>query len=173
MKPSNLKQIGKGAFSKVYRKSEKKVLIKSIDSVKECMSHGWFPTTSLFPTIRQVGRSDCGTYKFYEQKFYSKVKRIIGVLSSFELEFYRCLRQLYTPCRNVKTCQFIEHWHKQFATIPNKFSTKRKHLRSAVDALSDYGFDIQFEISPRNIAIQGDKLVLLDCFFFETKLPYN
>jgi len=54
METKGLKIIGKGSFSTVYELSEKQVLIKSSDPIKECMSMGWFPESKLFPNIERI-----------------------------------------------------------------------------------------------------------------------
>jgi hypothetical protein len=168
MNTNGMKKIGNGAFSTVYKKSRSKVLIKSRDNVKECMALGWFPETSLFPRIERVGMSDCGEWQFYEEKYYPRVKSLKNTLSAFEWEFYQELRKLH--CSFLHPYELIDKWRKQFESLPNKFHHKKRMLLEAVDGLSNYGCDICFEISPRNVATQGKKLVLLDCFFMKSQL---
>jgi hypothetical protein len=168
MNTKGMQQIGRGAFSTVYKRGRNKVLIKSTDKVKECMSLGWFPSSKLFPKLSLVGESSCGEFSFYEEKYYPKVNSLKKTLSDFEWEFYKVLRSLdhfyyYLPTRYLRL-------HKAFSCIPGKFHRKRSLLLDALNALSNYGDDICFEISPRNVATQGDKLVLLDCFFFASDL---
>lgn len=170
MNTSKLKCIGKGAFSTVYQKNKNTVLIKSNDNVKECMSLGWFSNSKLFPSIECVGTSDCGEFKFYEEKFYPKVKGLKNVISAFEYEFYKALRNLKTPHYNARNYDNLDHWREQFESLPGKFHVKKTALLEALDGLSNYGTDICFEISPRNVATQGKKLVLLDCFFMAKDL---
>ena len=95
METKGLKQIGKGAFSTVYKKGTNKVLIKSCDNVKECMSMGWFPNSKMFPKIKRVGVSDCGQFQFYEEKFYPKTRSLKQDLLPSEYEFYLNLFVLY------------------------------------------------------------------------------
>lgn len=168
MNTSKMQRIGKGAFSIVYKKDEKTVFIKSKDNVKECMSMGWFPNTRMFPKIERVGVSDCGEFQFYEEKFYERKLAPKKDLLPDEYEFYQALRNLNTRCDN--NYMRLDHWRNQFDSLPAKFKRKKKLLNEALDALSNYGTDICFEISPRNIAIHAGKLVLLDCFFFASAL---
>lgn len=171
MNTQGMKCIGKGAFSTVYQKTAKKVLIKSNDHVKECMALGWFPETPMFPTIERVGLSDCCEWSFYEEKYYPKVKSIKNNLTAFEYEFYKALRALFnsnTYCQNPYDT--LDMWREKFESLPGKFHHKKAMLLEALDGLSNYGTDICFEISPRNIAIHGKKLVLLDCFFMKSQL---
>lgn len=168
MNTSGMKQIGRGAFSTVYQKSKNKVLIKSRDHVKECMAFGWFPNTPLFPSIERVGVSDCGEFQFYEEKYYPKVKSLKNTLSAFEWEFYQELRKL--SARFINPYELIDRWREQIESLPNKFHHKKRMLLEAIDGLVNYGSDICFEISPRNVAVHGKKLVLLDCFFLRSQL---
>jgi hypothetical protein len=43
-------------------------------------------------------------------------------------------------------------------------------MLDALDACANYGNDVCFEISPRNVAVKNGKLVLMDCFFMADKL---
>jgi len=164
---TGLKCIGRGAFSTVYRKNRSTVLIKSNDPVKECMSLGWFPSSRLFPKIERIAICEDEESSIYEQKHFDKVRKVKGNLSQYEYEFYCCLRKL-TP----EQCSYESFYNTEdmFREIPNKFHHKKTALCAAVDALTNYGSDIRFEISPHNIAIASSKLVLLDCFFFSSVL---
>lgn len=166
MNTQGMKCIGKGAFSTVYQKSKKTVLIKSQDNVKECMSLGWFPDSNLFPKIEKVATSDCGQFQFYEEKFYPKVRSLKNNLSSFDWEFYRALKNI-SDSNHMTDC---DECREAIALLPNKFHHKRTMILEAIDALTNYGSDVCFEISPRNVAIHGKKLVLLDCFFMRRDL---
>jgi hypothetical protein len=168
MNTQGMKCIGKGAFSTVYQSTPKKVLIKSKDNVKECMALGWFPESSMFPKIERVGFSDCGEYQYYEEKYYPKVKSLKNTLSAFDYEFYRALKDLSVCVMNRHN--YLDAWREKFDTLPAKFNRRKAILQEALDGLSNYGSDICFEISPRNVAIQGKKLILLDCFFFSSDL---
>lgn len=163
MNTKGMKKIGTGAFSTVYKKGNNKVLIKSVDPVKECMSLGWFPNSSLFPKIERVAKSDCGEYSFYEEKYYPKVSSLKNNLLPNEYEFYKTLRNLHPTMG-------YNRLFEAFDKLPSKFARKKAHLKEAIDGLSSYGEDICFEISPRNVAVHNKKLVLLDCFFMETAL---
>ena len=161
MKTTGLKIVGKGAFSTVYELNEKQVLIKSSDPIKECMSMGWFPDSRLFPKVEYL---DSETYVM--QKF-AKVKSPKSELTEKDYSIYLELRALKTGY--VKNSHWANtEWHKQFDTIKNK--RVREALKDALDACCNYGSDINFEISPRNIAVKNGKLILLDCFFSISKL---
>lgn len=167
MNTQGMTQIGKGVFSTVYKSGRNKVLIKSRDKVKECMAIGFFPNSKLFPVLTQVGISEDGAWQFYEEKFYPKVASIKQNVAPFEWEFYQVLRHIRSGPWG------FEHLHKTFDTIPGKFWAKRQALKDAVDAIRNYSDDISFEISPRNVAVHKNRLVLLDCFLITTDLGYT
>jgi len=58
-------------------------------------------------------------------------------------------------------------WYKEFSKVTN--ITLRNSLQEAIDACANYGSDIKFEISPRNVAVKNGNLILLDCFFVGSK----
>ena len=147
--------VGKGAFSKVYRKNAKRVLIKSKDPVKEAMACGFFPESSMFPKVTHVGNSACGNWKYYEEKYYPRVRSLKKKLTPFEWEFYCVLRDINW---GVPTRDGIR-------SIPNKFTARRQALLDAHSGLQNYNPHPRFEISPRNVAVHNSKLILLDCFF--------
>lgn len=152
--------IGRGAFSTVYRKSRNKVLIKSRDRVKECMSLGWFPKATMFPTITHVATSADGKWKFYEERFYQRTQGLKKHLDPFEWEFYQELRKLFCNWHRG-----FKNWHDEFERLPAKFNHRKKKLQEACMALQNYDPNPRFEISPRNVAVHNRKLVLLDCFY--------
>lgn len=147
--------IGRGRFSRVYRKNTTQVLIKSIDPVKECMVLGWFPSCRLFPKIKRIG------YELYEQKYYPRVRSLKSSLEPRQWELYKALRKCMS-CN--KTAE------QEIRSLPPKFRKQRDHLLEAINALYNYGDDVVFEISPRNVAASNGKLILLDCFFMKSQL---
>lgn len=165
MQTKQLKQIGKGTFSTVYRKTEKTVLIKSIDYVKECLSWEWHELSYLLPKIKQIGKSDDLKYFFYECKYYEKVSSLKNALSPLEYAFYLELRKISKTKHNDYYKLF-----ELFSSLPKQYNRKKKILLSFLDNLTNYGDDICFEISHRNVAVEKRKLILLDCFFFRNQL---
>lgn len=167
---SGYKEIGRGAFSTAYRKGkQKQVLIKSCDPVKECMAHGWFPNTPLFPKVHfHPSLNDV-----YVMKYYPKCTAPKQQLNEKSYELYKKLR---------KTSDIL-HWgvfgkniHRypifknslQECEVPYHIT---KHLTEAFETLINYHHDVRFEISPRNISFTpSGNLVLLDCFFLADKL---
>lgn len=149
--------IGKGSFSKVY-KSGRNVYIKSKDHVKECMALGWFPNSHLFP---KVSFSDKDGYD-YKMRYYKKYNSLKNHLKPKEYEKYLLLRKF-----NGVTG--YNELYQVFSKI--KVRSLKEAMISSIDALSNYGADICFEISPRNVTIsEAGNLVLLDCFFKVSQL---
>lgn len=142
----NYPLIGKGKFSKVYRKSKTRVLIESVDPVKEAMTLV-FPSSKLFPTLERVSHGEISTY---ESKYYPKKPKLKSNMSDFDWEFYRWMttesKRTMFDCRgDIDYGQLLDFFNK----IPTKFHRKRDVLIKALRALSKYGLDVVFEISPR------------------------
>jgi hypothetical protein len=163
------KRIGAGSFSSVYRKGNSDhVLIVSTDPVKECMGLGWFPDSRLFPKVTRLSYNDDGTQTF-TMKYYDKVTSPKLQLNERSYKLYKALRKLDVTCQDANLLH--DKWRKAFNGIPVEFKVAKKALSEAVDALTNYGPDISFEISPRNIAVtKAGNLVLLDCFFLRSAL---
>jgi len=145
--------IGKGQFSTVYQKTKSTVLIKSKDNVKECMALGWFPNSKMFPKLERIGWSQDGEYQLYESKYYPRVQSLKSNLKPLEWEFYKTLRNL---CVQKP---------EDFRNLPKKFRNRAQQLVAAWNALMNYDGMIGFEISPRNVAVNNGRLILLDCFY--------
>lgn len=158
-----MKLIGTGSFSKVYHEvGSKFVYIRSNDPVKECMANGWFPRSNLFPIVIEADKAGYD----YKMKYYEKCSSLKSSLKPKELIKYQNLRNLFQYIYyNSLNCDY-HNLYSAFKTIKNK--SIRTALLGAIDALSNYGQDIGFEISPRNVAVSpSGNLILLDCFFMQ------
>lgn len=152
-----LKLIGKGLFSKVYQLNEKQVLIKSTCNTKEAYSMDWHNSKNVFPVMERTNE-----YQEYICEYYPKVDSLKDSLLPEYYEIYKNLRALsigYVPNNH----NLLDAWREQFKKVSNR--KYRLALLDMLDVLSNYGSDIQFEISPRNVAVKNSKLILLDCFF--------
>ena len=166
-----MKIIGKGQFTTAYRKNAHTVLLKSTDPIKECMSLGWFPDSHLFPKITRISSNE--NLSIYEMKYYPKVKSLKHALKSKHYEYYKALRKLFEDncfhASSIDNLYFM--WYKIFSTTDTLPKHIKKHLLDALDACSNYGTAIAFEISPRNVAVsKTGGLILLDCFLDASKL---
>lgn len=158
-----LKKIGKGAFTTAYKRNDGKVLLQSVDPIKECMAHGWFPQSRLFPKL-QFGKN----HNEYIMRYYPRHRSLKKALKPEHYEFYKELVAIYN--------RLAVRWGMQYDDIMEEFKKikcrlKRRHMIDALEACRNYGNDVVFEISPRNVAVSDTGgLVLLDCFFLRSKL---
>lgn len=157
--------IGTGTFTKCYLLNcGKRVVLKSSDPIKECMAKGWFPASFNFPTVDYYG--DAGDYVM---KHYPKVKSLKNNLRPSEWLKYQQLRKVANGAGFCKSGTEFYHWTDQFKKLTNR--TLRSNMQYALEACSNYGIDVCFEISPRNVAVSSTgTLILLDCFFIKSKL---
>lgn len=155
METKKLPLVGKGLFSKVYKLNEKQVLIKSCCNVKECISMEWHSST-VFPKL------ECTEYQTYVCEYYPKVKSLKESLKPLHYKIYLELKSLSIGYVD-NFYDFADHWANAFSTITNK--KYRLALQNMLECLRNYGSDISFEISPRNVAVKDGKLILLDVFF--------
>ena len=164
-----MEQIGKGAFTTCYRQTNTKVLLKTTDPVKECMAHGWFPSSHLFPKVEYVGSK--GDKRLYTMNYYHKrssLKKSLKPSHWKDSQLLRAIMNEFNPFSIDKYSRY-SHWYKVFSKIKKR--SLREALIGALEALSNYGSDINFEISPRNVAVSPTGgLVLLDCFFMSSAL---
>ena len=159
-----MKRIGKGSFTTAYLQDDgHTALLKSTDYIKECMAHGWFPESALFPIINFTD-----TPHTYTMEYYPKVKSLKDNLDPDQYLIYKQLRALL-PCAKYCSRPHDYHamWHTLFDTLP---SDLKEVMKEALDACANYGTDVQFEISPRNVATKNGRLILLDCFFIQSQL---
>ncbi len=165
-----LKLLGKGAFTKCYLNTcETSVTLISCDPVKECMSNGWFPESELFPTVEYVDTCEQSSNNIYTMEYFPRTKGLKNVLDADQWEIYKTLRDVMS---NIKYCLNIYDSYSNtleaFESIEN--DELRWTMVEALDACSNYGSDVGFEISPRNVAVKNGKLILLDCFFMKSTL---
>lgn len=168
-----LQRIGKGTFSTAFSFNGNSVALVSWDFVRECQALGWFPDSILFPevsiandAIEEIALKKVRTQKFcrvYTMPFYERITAPKKQLNSEAYSLYKELRKL-TSTRGM----FSLRDKIKVLDINESF---RNDLLEAIYGLSNYGTDIVFEISPRNIAATKHcDLVLRDCFFFESQL---
>lgn len=162
-----MKLIGKGSFTRAYLKDEKTIILKSCDPIKECMANGWFPESKLFPKIEQIDEET------YQMEYLGKTPKSLKSLRPRQLRLYNALRKAFDggfATLGTPSNQTFFAWHEIFDNLPSEFKREKEVLKEALDACGNYGTDISFEISPRNIRIKNGFLVLLDCFFVASKL---
>jgi len=146
-----MKLIGKGAFTKAYLLDDGKVQLNSCCPIKEAMAHGWFPESYLFPLIEAVDS------EVYLMDYLPRVRAPKAQLNDRAYSLYKLLQ---TAVGN----NYFD-LYKWFDSNLIGWDEKEVILE-ALDACSNYGTDIGFEISPRNISVtESGDLVMADCFF--------
>lgn len=164
------KLIGSGTFTKCYKISDNEVELISNCAYKECMSFGWFPESRLFPTIKRLeGYINEKGDSLYRMKFYERQRSLKNTLKPTQYTIYKTLRE---TMQNIKHSANIYDSYKNtfegFSTLKNK--ALRGIMLEALDACSNYGSDVGFEISPRNVAADNGNLILLDVFYSKKAL---
>ncbi len=168
-----LKKIGVGSFTDVFELNEREVLISSACMIKECISFGWFPDSELFPVLERIDRDEI--YKnglcinLFKAEKLQKVTAPKKQLTVQDYNLYTELRKVFNYTPKGKHFKH-EHLTKEFkSNITNEQHLEA--LQSALDACMNYGSDVSFEISPRNIMLNSKGgLVLNDCFFLSSNL---
>jgi len=160
-----MKLIGKGTFTKCYLNDDgKTVTLFSSDPIKECMANGWFPRSRLFPKITYDNSNEC-----YRMEYYPKVTSLKTSLTTAHYTIYKELKEVADICAPRNPYEWYVFWYERFETLITNKRVKEA-LLEALDACTNYGHDIGFEVSPGNVAVKKGKLVLLDCFFMREHL---
>jgi len=154
-----MKKIGKGCFTTAYLLDSGKVLLKSTDPIKECMSLGWFPNSELFPVIEPTDK--VGEYL---TTYYPKTSSLKTELEPYYWMLYKHLKWTYKSY-SYHECTPYSTWFKAFTELSVEYPIEGKVLLEALDACSNYSNEVSFESSPRNVRAVNGKLLLLDCFF--------
>lgn len=166
-----MKYIGKGSFTKCYLMDcGKRVQLQSTDPVKEAMAWGWFPESVLFPKVDYV---DLGVY---EMDYMPGTRGLKSELEPEQWELYQALRVVFL--RNVwvqREDDLYHAWYGEFEKAADAYGESYigeafRDLMEALDACANFGSDVSFEISPRNVRAVNGKLVLIDCFFLQSAL---
>lgn len=171
---TTLKRIGKGAFTTAYlNEATQRVTLHSCDPYKEAMAWGWFPESPLFPAVDFI---DVGVY---EMDYMPATRGLKSALKPDQWDLYQCLRAVADEWRSTMDSNNWRHsdsfsmLHTALresaasALYPEAIQT----IREAVDACSNFGSDVGFEVSPRNVHVNSSgQLVLMDVFFSLNKL---
>jgi hypothetical protein len=99
-------------------------------------------------------------------EYFEPVKSLKDNLKPEHYQLFRELSKLrisHVPNRY----NLADKWREQFKTISNK--KYKNALLDMVDVLGNYGTDINFECTPRNVAVKNGKLILLDVFFMDSQ----
>lgn len=155
-----MKLIGKGAFTKAYLLDNGRVQLHSCCPIKECMAHGWFPESELFPKLTYV---DVGVY---EMDYLTRVTAPKRQLNEASYKLYKALQLVYAHPTTIDYFSIYKSLEKHLEGFK-----ELEEILEALDACSNWGTDIGFEISPRNISVDDKgNLILADCFFHRPTL---
>lgn len=162
----DLPLIGRGMFTRCYRYSKKEALCISCDPTKECIALGWTPTSRFIPEIEKLDYD--GIFSLYKMPLYEKPKSLKGSLNKSDYRFYSDLRNLKVDY-DLNSHRWIYNIVR--AVEQSKLHYARKDLMiSFAESMANFGHELRFEISPRNVAVKNGKLILLDVFFFADKM---
>lgn len=151
-----MKLIGIGAFTKAYLLDNGRVQLNSCCPIKEVMACGWFPESYLFPKLELV---DTETYIM---EFLPRVKAPKKQLNERAYKLYKLLQT--TVGYDYFT---LYNWFE----INLSGWDEQEVILEALDACSNFGTEIGFEISPRNISTdENGNLIMADCFYHKPTL---
>lgn len=171
------KVIGKGSFSRVADMGNT-VLIESIDDVKNCFANGLMPDSDYLPCIDfapakyDIDKVKAGyDVNYYISPKYTRVTVPKKQLRKDEYKIYSELRKVFKSITYKQNKNLNMYCIRDAINDSGLSDDMKELLNECIDSLANYGTDICFEISPRNIATndKGD-LILLDVFFFHSQL---
>jgi hypothetical protein len=161
-------KVKRGSRTKAFIFSDK-VLLRTLDQVKECMALGWFPDSELFPEVKRTDFEDIDdSFKVFESPVYLQGRSMKSLVCKEDWEeVYLPLVQLY---RTIVWSSYPQNWNTRFIdAVDNCVGLRedaKEPIKEAYEACMNFSQKVKFEISPRNIAAtEGGKLILLDCFF--------
>ena len=161
-----VKRIGSGAFTKAYLMENGRVLLRSCDPIKEAMAYGWFPKSEYFPEVSVLDEG------VYEMQYYPRVRSLKSALAPAQWAIYKSLRNIWNE--HCRKCRDYYDWYMVFEREAADEYGVPEHvvqiILEALDACLNYDSSVNFEISPRNVAVQDGQLVLLDCFYLQSTL---
>ena len=168
-----MKKIGQGAFTTAYLQDDGQVLLKSRCPIKEAMALGFFPDSPLFPKIKMLRRV-ADPYTEYLMEYLPRPSSLKQNLHVDQWKIYKDLQTLESVIFKsgsrcfFSDCDCLNMWREKFETLKNE--ELREVMIEALEGCGNYGPDISFEISPRNVSVKKGKLILLDCFYQISKL---
>lgn len=162
-----VKRIGRGAFTTAYLMENGRVLLRSVDPIKEAMALEYFPKSQYFPVVDYVEQG------VYEMDFYPRIRGLKAALASRDYAIYQSLRALFTD--NALKCKDYYDWWNVFEEANDTYGIPYDVVQAVLDAMAAivdfYDGSVNFEISPRNVAVSADGgLILLDCFYLQSEL---
>lgn len=175
-KLKNLKQVGKGGFTRCYELDDDTVLLESFDPIKQIMADGKFPKSKLFPEVRHYPKKGKIGGNFYTMHYYkgrpkrATQKWLRENLKPFHFETYITLWELRksvdSQISGKRGVNRQEVWNEAFSTLENR--KLARILTDAYNACCEVADNIMFDCEPKNVTPHEGNLILLDCFFSST-----
>jgi len=156
------KLIGKGFFTRCYDTQDGRVELHTFCNIKPAYAEWGVGDGRLFPVMEKIDTR----YDRYDNaisvltcKKFPKVSSLKSALKPAHYALYRTLKSI--AYRNVSTHDFYRAV-KDSKSIHHAYKTD---ILTAIDDIHNYASFVGVEISPRNVAVDGGRLVLLDIFF--------
>lgn len=170
---NNLRQVGKGGFTRCYELDEDTVLLETFDPIKQVMAEGKFPPSKLFPEVKEYEKASRGGSKFYTMRYFKgRPKRsTVGWLkqnlkpSHYEtyLDMVELRKRVEDSISGKRGINRQEIWNAAFLTLDNQ--KLANILVDANNACCEAASNIMFDCAPKNVAPHEGNLILLDCFY--------
>lgn len=159
-----LKQIAKGSFTDVFYLNEDEVMLRTTDKIKELYAQNWLPELDWnpYPVTEYLDCSDNGDFFLLKMKRYDRFSRVeqLNEKSKKLLKAMKCFRVAIEESQ--RAVRWTSDLSKAVCEIPEEF---REFTQESIDSVCNYSNSAFFEISPRNLAVDGSDLILLDCWF--------
>ena len=171
----DLQVLGDGSFAVVFQLENGRVLIRSNDRMKLHMSTEQFPKHRMFPTLNFIENSDyfedgefIGKYNYFESDEYLMLRDVDlkETLSKRQYRFYRCLNRYFNY-----GCIGKQAIINTLGRFPKYLSREAQVLKDAVLSFTHLTDNqVCLEAQNFNLAVDGDKLIMLDIFFPSNRL---
>ncbi len=161
-----LKQIGKGAFSKVYDARDGNVIILTDDPTKE--AYTLFDLGDRFP---KVERLEYDSPAVYRMKKYETKGGIKSKVSAREWKLVKLLQKALDSIlgRDMDYGTLYTAIESTFSECP-EYDDEQEQLLHALDVMSNCGYDVCMEVPNRNLVVENGKIIFLDIFYMRSKL---
>lgn len=160
-----MKLIGEGFFTKCFDAGEGSVELHTFCNIKPAYAEWGVGSGRLFPSMTKIDvrydHQDIAV-TILKCKRYPKVASLKTALAPAQYALYLALRAIAAEAIGWGSS-------RQFAgkvrTAKNVHWRHREDIATAVDDVHNYASNVGIDISPRNVAVDNGRLVLLDVFF--------
>lgn len=165
MKLEDSNNIGSGSWSSCYLQDNGTVILRSKDFVKKLMSKDGWPKHRMWPQLKCVSLQKGRKYPLYQMEKLQIVSKmthteLVKALSKRQFRWYKVLEKI-----NFINGSIESQKKKLSVRIPKEFHRELEQIFLAFDYIDSQGRKANFECQDFNLAVKGDKIILLDCFF--------